>query len=250
MGRNPFRLKQVSVRLKAERPLLSETPVKNPEDAARLVKELVSDFDREAVCIISLKNDLSPINFSICSIGSLNLALVEPRELIKTLCLSNATSFLMLHNHPGGSLSPSSQDVEITDRMSRLGSLLHIPMVDHVIVASGTNRYFSFKNQGILTFPEPKMETDYRNIHITDIVAVSAPHTPGQLDTYEVRFVNRNPIQIQIYNGNDGQGAPGSADPKMDGTAAPGAAQAYSREDHVHPVDTSRQAVVKKFNNQ
>ena len=97
MGRNPFRLKQVSVRLKAERPLLSETPVKNPEDAARLVKELVSDFDREAVCIISLKNDLSPINFSICSIGSLNLALVEPRELIKTLCLSNATSFLMLH---------------------------------------------------------------------------------------------------------------------------------------------------------
>ena len=136
MGRNPFRLKQVSVRLKAERPLLSETPVKNPEDAARLVKELVSDFDREAVCIISLKNDLSPINFSICSIGSLNLALVEPRELIKTLCLSNATSFLMLHNHPGGSLSPSSQDVEITDRMSRLGSLLHIPMVDHVIVAS------------------------------------------------------------------------------------------------------------------
>ena len=171
MGRNPFRLKQVSVRLKAERPLLSETPVKNPEDAARLVKELVSDFDREAVCIISLKNDLSPINFSICSIGSLNLALVEPRELIKTLCLSNATSFLMLHNHPGGSLSPSSQDVEITDRMARLGSLLHIPMVDHVIVASGTNRYFSFKNQGILTFPEPKMETDYRNIHITDIVA-------------------------------------------------------------------------------
>lgn len=71
MGRNPFRLKQVSVRLKAERPLLSETPVKNPEDVARLVKELVFDFDREAVCIISLKNDLSPINFSICSIGSL-----------------------------------------------------------------------------------------------------------------------------------------------------------------------------------
>lgn len=85
--------------------------------------------------------------------------------------------------------------------------------------------------------------------YITEIAAVSAPHTPGQMDTYEVRFVNRNPIQIQIYNGNDGQGAPGSADPKMNGTAAPGSAQAYSREDHVHPVDTSRQAVVKKFNN-
>lgn len=68
---------QVWLGKELERPLLSETPVKNPEDAARLVKELV-----------------------------------------KTLCLSNATSFLMLYNHPGGSLSPSSQDVEITDRMS------------------------------------------------------------------------------------------------------------------------------------
>ena len=99
------------------------------------------------------------------------MSLVEPRELIKALCLSNASSFLMLHNHPGGSLSPSNQDVEITDRMHRIGSLIHIPLVDHIIVVPGSDRYFSFKDQGILTFSEPKMETDYRNIHITDIVA-------------------------------------------------------------------------------
>ena len=95
--------------------------------------------------------------------------------MIKAMCLSNATSFLMLHNHPGGSLSPSKQDVEITDRMARLGSLLHIPLCDHLIVIPGSNRYFSFKNQGILTFKEPIMKTEYTEIVIPDIVAAEPP---------------------------------------------------------------------------
>ena len=171
---NPFRLKQVSVRLKAERPLMSETPIKTPQDAARVLKGLIADFDREAVCIVNLRNDLCPINFSICSIGTLNLSMAEPREMIKAMCLSNATSFIMAHNHPGGSLSPSTQDVEITDRMLKLGSLLHIPMVDHIIVAPGTDEYFSFKDHGILKFKEPKMQTDYRDIYIPEIVAAES----------------------------------------------------------------------------
>ena len=80
----------------------------------------------------------------------------------------------MAHNHPGGSLSPSSQDVEITDRMHRIGSLIHIPLVDHIIVVPGSGRYFSFKDQGIMTFSEPKMQTDYRDIHIPEIIAAES----------------------------------------------------------------------------
>ena len=175
MNRKPFRLKQVSVRLRAERPLLSENPVRNPDEAALLVKNLISDFDRETICIVNLRNDLCPINFSLCSIGTLTASMAEPREMIKAMCLSNATSFLMLHNHPGGSLSPSKQDVEITDRMARLGSLLHIPLCDHLIVIPGSNRYFSFKNQGVLTFKEPIMKTEYTEIVIPDIVAAEPP---------------------------------------------------------------------------
>ncbi len=193
MKENPFRLKQVSVRLKAERPLMSETPIKTPQDAARVLKGLIADFDREAVCIVNLRNDLCPINFSICSIGTLNLSMAEPREMIKAMCLSNATSFIMAHNHPGGSLSPSTQDVEITDRMLKLGALLHIPMVDHVIVAPGTDRYFSFKDHGVLNFKEPKMETDYKNINIPTLVAaegtVREPEEAFEAEEPEPAFV-------------------------------------------------------------
>ena len=150
--------------MKAERPLWSETPIKTPMDAARVLRNLIVDFDREAVCIINLRNDLCPINFSICSIGTLNMSLAEPRELIKAMCLSNATQVMMLHNHPSGSLDPSRQDVEITDRMCRLGSLLHIPLCDHIIVASGTDEYYSFQEHRRLRFAEPEMKTKAEDI--------------------------------------------------------------------------------------
>lgn len=85
--------------------------------------------------------------------------------------------------------------------------------------------------------------------HITDVTPVSALHTPGQLDTYRINFVDRDPITFQVYNGADGTGSPGSQTPLMNGTAAVGTAVAYSREDHVHPTDTSRQAATLKFTN-
>lgn len=162
--KNPFRLKQVSVRLKTERPLYSNQPIRSPIDAARLVKDLITEFDREVVCIINLRADLCPINFAICSIGTLQSAIAEPRDLIKAACLSNASQFMMIHNHPGGSLSPSKADVEVTDRMIRLGVLLDIPMCDHLIVASGTDEYFSFHEHDLLKFEKPQLETDPENI--------------------------------------------------------------------------------------
>jgi len=86
--------------------------------------------------------------------------------------------------------------------------------------------------------------------YITDIVPINAPHAAGQMDIYEIQFAERNAIRMQVYNGQDGQGAPGSQEPLMDAgtTGTVGSAAAYSREDHRHPSDTSRQPVVKKFN--
>ena len=76
---------------------------------------------------------------------------------------------------------------------------------------------------------------------ITGISAVSAPHTHGALDHYRVSFSEGNPFDFYVYNGEDGYGSPGTATPLVDGTAAVGSANKYAREDHVHPIDTSRQ---------
>lgn len=75
---------------------------------------------------------------------------------------------------------------------------------------------------------------------ISSIVKTGGTGAPGTVDTYTA-YVNTTAIgSFQVYNGSDGQGSPGSQLPVMDGTANAGSAVAYSREDHVHPTDTSR----------
>lgn len=80
-------------------------------------------------------------------------------------------------------------------------------------------------------------------VSISSISKTSGTGAGGTSDTYSVNLTNGGVGgTFTVYNGADGEGAPGSATPLMDGTAATGSATAYSREDHVHPTDTSRQA--------
>ena len=68
--------------------------------------------------------------------------------------------------------------------------------------------------------------------------AGAAQGTAGTTDTYTVYSeTSENLGTVVVYNGNDGEGAPGSATPLPDGTASAGSANAYSREDHVHPLN-------------
>jgi DNA repair protein RadC len=62
--------------------------------------------------------------------------------------LAISTSILILHNHPSGDPSPSSEDVELTRRLAAAGVLMGIDVVDHVIL--GDVRYWSFKEAGRL----------------------------------------------------------------------------------------------------
>lgn len=80
---------------------------------------------------------------------------------------------------------------------------------------------------------------------MTGIRKISGTGAGGTKDTYEVELSNgQTGGQFEVYNGNDGTGAAGSALPLMDGTAYAGNANAYSREDHVHPKDSTKVDVV------
>jgi hypothetical protein len=72
-------------------------------------------------------------------------------------------------------------------------------------------------------------------VGIASITLVSGTHAAGTLDTYRVTLTDGNTYDFQVYNGADGQGSPGSQTPKHLGTGSAGTANAYAREDHVHP---------------
>jgi DNA repair protein RadC len=87
------------------------------------------------------------ICMDLVSIGSLNQSIVHPREVFKTALLSNAAAVLLIHQHPTGDPSPSSEDIAITRRLKEAGDLLGIKVLDHIIIGDG---YLSFVERGLL----------------------------------------------------------------------------------------------------
>ena len=84
----------------------------------------------------------------LVSIGSLNQSIVHPREVFKTACLSNAAAIILIHQHPTGDPSPSSEDIAITRRLKECGDLMGIKILDQIIVGDG--EYLSFVERGLL----------------------------------------------------------------------------------------------------
>lgn len=160
----PFRLDMVSVRLVKEAPLFSDHKLITPEDAVAAVGEMLCDMDREVMCVINLKTDGTPINCSIASIGALNYAIAEPKELFRSAILSNAAYMIMAHNHPSANLMPSKEDVRVTDRMAKLGALLGISLADHVIVGGDNSQYFSFREKGLIRNQALSFSADYKDL--------------------------------------------------------------------------------------
>ena len=81
---------------------------------------------------------------------------------------------------------------------------------------------------------------------IVSIEAIDDAHVHGGMDHYRINFDDGSPFDFYVYNGQDGYGTPGDATPLMDGTASAGVANMYSRQDHVHPTDTTRQRKLKE----
>jgi DNA repair protein RadC len=81
-------------------------------------------------------------------IGTLNQSLVHPREVFADAITDRSAGIIFVHNHPSGSIKPSKEDIYITDRLIKVGELVGISVVDHIIVSK--NGYFSFEEEGML----------------------------------------------------------------------------------------------------
>lgn len=169
----PFQLEVVSVRLVRDAPILSDRKIQKPEDAIAVVGEVLSEMDREVVCIINLKADGTPINCNFVSMGAVNQAMAEPREIFKSAILSNAVSMIMVHNHPSGNLEPSRADTIMTDRILKLSHMAGIPLIDHVIVGGDNTKYFSFKEKDMMKIPDVTLTQDYHYLDFEDKAMVA-----------------------------------------------------------------------------
>ena len=171
------KLEQVAIRMVEQPPLYSNEPMNNPDVAIRVMNEFLSQMDRELFCIVNLQADLTPINMNIVSVGSLNEALINPREIFKSAILSNAHSMMLIHNHPSGNLTPSTSDIQTTARMQELGELMGISLVDHIITGRDGN-YYSFRDKGEFPDSRVRFSTRVEDIDLTKgmVTEATAPY--------------------------------------------------------------------------
>lgn len=134
-------------------------PITNPDAAAAYFRAaLPTDDSREHFAALALNTRHQPIGHYIVSIGTIDAALVHPREVFRFAAVAGAACVILAHTHPSGNPAPSRDDDHLTCRMVNAGQLIGIPVRDHVIVgctygALEPAPIFSYQQTGRL--PQP-----------------------------------------------------------------------------------------------
>ena len=118
--------------------------INTPEMVAELVRNLIRHADREYLLVISVDAKAKPVGIEMVSIGTISEIRVDTKDIFKHAILSNACGVIVIHNHPSGELEPSSEDIQFTKKMIKVGRLLGIDVLDHVIISD--NDHLSMKD--------------------------------------------------------------------------------------------------------
>lgn len=147
-----YKLKEVCIRLAKGRALYSEQPLSSPVAALDVMRREMSQYDREVLCVVNMNSRLQPINFNIVSVGDINTSIAAIPNIMKSGLMTNAGSFLLLHNHPSGDVTPSQDDILTTRKVIEAGKIMGIPCVDHIVIGGGNGNYCSMREAQLADF--------------------------------------------------------------------------------------------------
>ena len=110
--------------------------------------ESIRAMPQEVFAVMSLNGANKPIKTRWITVGLLDCNQVHPREVFADSLMDRAASVILAHNHPSGTLEPSPEDLALTKRLQKVGELLGIKVLDHLIVSSAG--FISLKQQGVM----------------------------------------------------------------------------------------------------
>lgn len=127
---------------------LTKVNIKSSNDIAAYLQTTCKDYKYEIFAVVFL-NKANKINhFEIISKGGITGTVADPRIILRRALEENATSIVLCHNHPSGSLQPSKADEDLTKKIKEAAGYFDIRVLDHIIVSE--EGYFSFADEGIL----------------------------------------------------------------------------------------------------
>ncbi len=127
---------------------LDKPLVQSSKDIAQYLKAMLKDLTYEVFAVLFLNRANKINHFEIISRGGITGTVADPRIILKKALAEEATSIVLSHNHPSGSLKPSRADEELTIKIKEAAKYFDIKVIDHIIVSE--EGYYSFADEGLL----------------------------------------------------------------------------------------------------
>jgi len=118
------------------------------KDAYNLMRRHLVDLNHEEFWIILLGRASKVLGKELISKGGLSGTVADPKIIFHIALQHQASSIILIHNHPSGNLKPSQLDISLTKRLSEAGRMLDIQILDHLII--GDTGYYSFGDESLL----------------------------------------------------------------------------------------------------
>lgn len=144
---------EIGWRLHGETKTRRETVIADSNDLFNYIHPQIVNIDHEEFWAVYMNNRNKVLGNQCISVGGQTETNVDPRILFRGALEAKATAIAVAHNHPSGTLKPSSNDKALTKRLSEAGNLLGIRLTEHIIIAigpSGKPDYYSFHDNGLL----------------------------------------------------------------------------------------------------
>lgn len=135
-------------RRKASQETPEKTSILSARDSYNIFSQHLSDLRTEEFWAIFLNQKNQIVYKTQISKGGISGTLVDVRVLFRIALEHFATSIIVAHNHPSGSLKPSLEDIQITKNIKNAGEILNVTLLDHLII--GDNSFLSFAEEGLL----------------------------------------------------------------------------------------------------
>jgi len=139
---------EIGRRLGEERIKETRPQIKSPEDIIDILMPRMRDLKKEVFKVLFLNSQNRIISIADVEEGTVNQANPIIREIFQNALQHFAAFIICVHNHPSGDPRPSEEDKKFTQELVRIGQVLLIKCLDHVIV--GDDNYFSFSDEGLI----------------------------------------------------------------------------------------------------
>lgn len=136
---------EIAKRINTKQDKIIDVKITSPMIVFEYYKNIINS-NQECFYCLYLDSGKKVLKEKLLFVGTVNQSMVHPRDVFKEAYIQNATSFICVHNHPNGDVTPSKMDIDTTKRLKEVGMLMGIKLVDHVIISE--DKYYSFLENG------------------------------------------------------------------------------------------------------